>query len=431
MEFFAVSWRGDDIDENDGEEDEEDDDGFSEKQYKISIFGKTIEGKSVCCTVPFNPFFFVALPNSFKSRTDAMYIRDRIVTKMGRRFRSSVVIDDCVMVRKKPFYGFSNGALRPFLRMVFKTRHAFYTAAKIIASDMTVDGLELFESNVDPVLKLIHLRDLESAGWISVAAWKTSEPSMSTCTLDIEARPEDLQKSSSNRIPPLVMASFDIEANSHDGGFPNPDMEGNELIQIGMVFQKYGESEPFAREILCLGKTSEIPGVDVRCFETEPEVLAAWSKSLRKRHVDVLIGFNIYGFDLQFMYKRSVFHYDDEKRRTEFLNVGKLGRNYQSSLRKTVLSSSAYGHNEFSILETPGILQIDLLHVLRKEHKLESYSLNNVSRHFLGDEKIDMPAKTMFALYATRDPVNLAKIAEYCVKDCDLPLSINSRSSPT
>jgi len=257
MEFFAVSWRGDDLTDDTNDEDEYD----SKKQYKISIFGKTIDGKSVCCTVPFNPFFFVALPDAFKSATDAMHIRDRIVSKFGRGFRSSVVVEECVMVRRKPFYGFSNGTSRPFLRMVFTTRHAYAVAAKIISSDM--DDLELFESNVDPVLKLIHLRDLESTGWIRVAAWKTAEPSMSTCTLDIEANYENLQRSSSNHIPPLVMASFDIEANSHDGGFPNPDVEGNEVIQIGTVFQRYGESEPFAREILCLGKTSEIPGVDV------------------------------------------------------------------------------------------------------------------------------------------------------------------------
>ena len=424
MEFFAVSWRGDDIDDDTNEEDE--DDGVSDKQYKISIFGKTIEGKSVCCTVPFDPFFYVALPDAFKTATDAMHIRDRIMSKMGRRFKSSVVVDDCVVVRRKPFYGFSNGTSRPFLRMVFRTRHAYAVAAKIIASDM--NDLNLFESNVDPVLKLIHLRDLESTGWIRVAAWKTSEPSMSTCcVLDIEARHEDLHRSSSDHIPPLIMASFDIEANSHDGGFPNPDLEGNEVIQIGTVFQRYGESEPFAREILCLGRTSEIPGVDVRSFETEPEVLAAWSKSLRKRHVDVLIGYNIWGFDLQFMYKRSIFNYDDEKHRTEFLNIGKLCRGHQSSLRKTILSSSAYGHNEFMILETPGILQIDLMHVLQKEHKLESYSLNNVSKHFLGDAKLDMPARRMFDLYATKDPDNLRQIAEYCVKDCELPLLLMTK----
>jgi DNA polymerase delta subunit 1 len=429
MEFFAVSWKGDDITDDTNEEDDDDDVGVSEKQYKISIFGKTIEGNSVCCTVPFNPFFFVSLPDAFKTSTDAMHIRDRIVSKMGRRFRSSVVVDDCVMVRRKPFYGFSNGVSRPFLRMVFTTRHAYAVAAKIITSDMTSDSLKLYESNVDPVLKLIHCRDLDSAGWVRVAAWKTAEPSVSGCILDIEARHEDLHRSSSpEKIPPLVMASFDIEANSHDGGFPNPDLQGNEVIQIGTVFQRYGESEPFAREILCLGRTSEIPGVDVRCFETEPELLAAWSKSLQKRHADVLIGYNIWGFDLQFMFKRSMFNYDDEKNRLEFLNIGKLARGrHQSSLRKTILSSSAYGHNEFMILETPGILQIDLMHVLQKEHKLESYSLNNVSKHFLGDTKLDMPARRMFDLYATKDPDNLRQIAEYCVKDCELPLLLMTK----
>ena len=430
MEFHVVCWRGDDVGEEEEEEDG-DEENQKMKMYKINIFGKMADGRSVCCTVPYFPFFYVSLPDGYRTATDALHIRDRIMSKMGRRFRPSVVVDACTMVRRKKFYGFSNGATHPFLRMVFRTRHAYAVAAKIITSDF--DDLEIFESNVDPVLKLIHQRDLDSAGWIRVAAWKKAEPSVSRCNEDIEAMCEDLHRIPPDQIPPmpppLVMASFDIEANSHDGGFPNPDLEGNEVIQIATVFQRYGEPLPFAREIMCLGQTSEIPGVDVRCFGTEPELLAAWSQGLQKHHADVLVGYNIWGFDMQYMYKRAMFHYDSEKHRLEFLNIGKLCRadNRQSSLRKTVLSSSAYGHNEFLILETPGILQIDLMHVLQKEHKLESYSLNNVSKHFLGDTKLDMPARKMFDLYATKDPDNLRQIAEYCVKDCELPLLLMTK----
>jgi DNA polymerase delta subunit 1 len=428
MEFFAVSWHGDDERIDDDDDDEEEDD--PKKQYVVRVFGRTADGRSACCAVDFYPYFFVSLPKRY-GNVDAGLLRKSIVAKMGRRFSRDVVEDACVVVRRKKFYGFTGGETHPFLRMVFRTRHAYAVAAKIVADviapEKAIVGerLDLYESNVDPVLKLIHCRDLDASGWLRVTGGGRKPPTKKTaCDVEIVARYDALSKLESDARPAIVIASFDIETDSRDGNFPDPDLEGNEVIQIATVYQRYGEPEPFAREVLCLGETASITDdIDVRCFYRESEVLAAWSKSLRTRGADILVGFNVWGFDMNYMYRRAMFNYEADADRETFLDLGKIV-GATSSLRKTVLSSSAYGHNEFSILETPGILQIDLLHVLRKEHKLESYSLNNVSRHFLGDEKIDMPAKTMFALYATRDPVNLAKIAEYCVKDCELPLRL-------
>jgi DNA polymerase delta subunit 1 len=44
-----------------------------------------------------------------------------------------------------------------------------------------------------------------------------------------------------------------------------------------------------------------------------------------------------------------------------------------------------------------------------------------VSKLYLGDQKIDMPPKEMFARYKEEDPVKLGEVAEYCIKDTLLP----------
>jgi DNA polymerase delta subunit 1 len=64
---------------------------------------------------------------------------------------------------------------------------------------------------------------------------------------------------------------------------------------------------------------------------------------------------------------------------------------------------------------------------VKREHKLESYSLNNVSKHFLGDTKIDMPVTEIFSRFAKGDPDLLGEVAEYCLKDTDLPHRISER----
>jgi DNA polymerase delta subunit 1 len=62
-----------------------------------------------------------------------------------------------------------------------------------------------------------------------------------------------------------------------------------------------------------------------------------------------------------------------------------------------------------------------MFHEVKKGYKLDSYKLNEVSKLYLGDQKIDMAPKEMFARYLEGDPVKLREVAEYCVKDTLLP----------
>jgi DNA polymerase delta subunit 1 len=64
----------------------------------------------------------------------------------------------------------------------------------------------------------------------------------------------------------------------------------------------------------------------------------------------------------------------------------------------------------------------DLFQVIKAEHKLESYSLNNVSLEFLKDQKNDMPIHEMFSLFETNQ--NLTDVGLYCIKDTELPLKL-------
>ena len=63
----------------------------------------------------------------------------------------------------------------------------------------------------------------------------------------------------------------------------------------------------------------------------------------------------------------------------------------------------------------------DLFHEVKKGYKLDSYKLDSVSKLYLGDQKIDMTPKEMFARYLEGDPVKLREVAEYCIKDTLLP----------
>ena len=77
----------------------------------------------------------------------------------------------------------------------------------------------------------------------------------------------------------------------------------------------------------------------------------------------------------------------------------------------------------------PGRFIFDLFHEVKKNYKLDSYKLDNVSKLYLGDQKIDMPAKEMFRRYKEGDPKKLGEVAEYAVPQQPPPIMSSSATN--
>ena len=69
-----------------------------------------------------------------------------------------------------------------------------------------------------------------------------------------------------------------------------------------------------------------------------------------------------------------------------------LGRIYgeKSTISNTTFQSRAYGKRENKVINIAGLVQFDLLHILLRDYKLRSYTLNAVSYHFLKEQKEDV-----------------------------------------
>lgn len=129
-------------------------------------------------------------------------------------------------------------------------------------------------------------------------------------------------------------------------------------------------------------------------------------------------------FDWRYVHGRTNVCVDDDTGEplVDLSGLGRL-RGVGGGVREWELNSGAYGQNKFFALGVPGVLQIDLLQYMRREYKLDSYSLNNVSAKFLDDKKIDLPAAEIFAKFKG-SAADRALIAEYAVKDTELPLRL-------
>lgn len=132
-------------------------------------------------------------------------------------------------------------------------------------------------------------------------------------------------------------------------------------------------------------------------------------------------------FDWKYIYGRTLVCVDDSTG-DPMVDLGALGRACSGggAPRETQLVSGAYGDNRFFSLATPGVLQLDLLQDLRKSVKLDSYSLNNVSKTYLGDAKVDLPPWGIFDRFEGT-PADRGLIAEYAAKDVLLPLKLLSK----
>ena len=402
--FQALTWESRDTDD----------------EHMISIFGKTEEGKSVCLTTAFTPYFFIKLPPNI----DTAKIQ-RIYNIVDEQCKDSLV--GYSVTKSKDVWGFQNNEEFPFMKINFKNLQARRLTDSFLRRPLDrtpelfnifgVRNVKVYESNLDPVLRLMHRTGIQSTGWLETGD-KCIRSHLANVDMDLFCNDwTTLKPVARDDVAPFVVASVDIECNSSTGKFPDANISGDACFQIAISLCKFGSDEPYDKTCLCYKQTDpNLEGSNILSFSTEKEMLEAFHKYLHKKDVDVITGWNIFGFDMEYIYKRAQIngcHYS-------FFNLGKL-KDTESELVIKKLSSSALGDNLLKLLPMSGRFIFDMFHEIKKGYKLDSYKLDNVSKLYLGDQKIDMAPKEMFARYREEDPVKLREVAEYCIKDTLLP----------
>ena len=392
----------------------------TEDEHLISIFGKTKEGKSVCVTTSFTPYFFLKLPK----KTSQLDVRN-LYTKIDKTCPECLISYD--IVQSKDVWGFQNNEKFIFMQLNFKNlaaRRMVNGRLKRTLPDEAVK-YKVYESNLDPVLRLMHRTNIQSTGWMDTGD-ACVRSHLALVNIDLfcndwkTLKPVDIPETA-----PFVVASVDIECNSSTGKFPDADVKGDACFQIAVSLTHFGTDVPYDKTCFCYKKTdSDLDGCVIKSYETEREMLMAFKEYLMEKDIDIITGWNIFGFDLEYIMKRAVMTGCDQT----FYEMSKM-KNHSCELVYKKLSSSALGDNDLKILPMPGRFIFDLFHEVKKGYKLDSYKLDNVSKLYLGDNKIDMPPKEMFARFVEEDPVKLREVAEYCIKDTLLPHRLLSKLS--
>jgi len=192
-------------------------------------------------------------------------------------------------------------------------------------------------------------------------------------------------------------------------------LEGDKIIQIGTTVHIYGSEKIVYKNIITLDTCDLIEDCDVISCATEKELLIKWKDLMNELNSDIVTGYNIFGFDMPYIWDRA-----KELDILEEYSIG-WGRliTRKTSLVEQKLSSSAMGDNILRYIDMDGVVLIDLLKVMQREQKLDSYKLDNVASIFLGDNKNDLKPQEIFNKFKG-DSKDRCEIAKYCIQDCCL-----------
>jgi DNA polymerase elongation subunit (family B) len=171
-----------------------------------------------------------------------------------------------------------------------------------------------------------------------------------------------------------------------------PKVAGDKVTFIGSTFLTYGETKPYLNNCLVLNTCSHLPNVEnqeLDYFTNEKDLLAAWTKLVQREDPDIVIGYNIWGFDWSYMFNRAIETgcVDDFIKLSRNNNENSVQKHWKTkklTLKESVLNIAS-GTHELKYVEMNGRLQIDLYNVFRRDHNLISYKLDYVSGHFIGD----------------------------------------------
>ena len=404
-----------------------------EDKYVIQLFGRNEDDQDVCIkVVNFTPFFYVEIPDhwtNYQANSFVQVLKNKVKWFCERNpkynYDISESLIDSTVVRKHKFYNFTNNEYFKFVMLVFKSQTAMMEFSRVLEKPLKAPWLtkdpflyKRYESNIEPHIRFMHMTNISSCGWVSIAKNNLMDNKhYSHCDHSYSVFWRNIKPSNNNnRMASFKIMGYDIECITCDHNFPQANRKTDKIIQIGMTMYRCGTMDCEEQHILTLNNCNDIKGAIVTCYKNEKELLRGWAKKMNELRPDFKVGYNNFGFDDKYIYER-IQRFDQERAKREKIPVEKLENKFtdeimeiigkvnnqfvmeQESLKKSLtyykykeLSSSAMGDNKLFFIQIPGIISIDMMKVIQREHRLQGHTLDNVSANFITESIIKVVA---------------------------------------
>lgn len=344
-------------------------DYFDEKgQSVIRLFCKDKDKTVVCLDYDFYPYFYI-LPKKGKEKE---------VKKMAESIRS-------VKTRKVEILErIVDGEKRKFVK-VYCFLSTDVPKVRDIVKVWKKQGLtegEL-EYSINFYRRYLIDKQISGMGFIDVEGKDVKEKYQAERVVKISK----ISPIDSSKLPDLKVLAFDIES------------VGEKIVMISFKGDNF-------KKVITYQKAKYPKHVKV--VKNEKELLENFVDTVQNYDPDILLGYNSDGFDMQVIQKRA-----------EELKVDlKLSRDFS----KLKFSRRA----RISTARLKGRIHVDLFvfinNILSPQLQTEVLSLDAVSAELLNDKKIEIEYQEILECWKTKK--NLAKLAEYCLKDSELTLKL-------
>ena len=174
-----------------------------------------------------------------------------------------------------------------------------------------------------------------------------------------------------------------------------PPLKGDEVTFVGSTFMRVGEKEPYLNHCFAVGDCDPVDGAVIETATTEREMLTRWTELVCRENPDIIIGYNIFGFDYEFMFRRAM----ETGCERAFLQLSRrLGemcikesfaregeREPPLDIEHTTIALAS-GDYDLKYIKMSGRLQVDMYMYLRREYNFGSYKLDDMASYFISDE---------------------------------------------
>lgn len=412
-------------------------------KYVVDVYGRTEEGPAMVRIEGFKPYFWVLPGTNTIAQLKSKLTSEKINA-------SKVVVTE--HSKYDAFEGFNHFKPVKAWKIEFDSMKDWRGGAKV-CKDMFP---KMYESNIPPFLRLFHERELGPAspivfqpssklegGWCAQYRDVSADPSkvipLKVAAYDIECTSrtgqfpiavkdweyvikqfaEDLENDDESTLTDILLKRLQLEGFVAPSGwrekvlvpFLSRDaiqsyIEDEKWDKFESEFSKLMGSTQIGDPIIQIGvsirlSTDMLTTVKRRVFvwgtvsgssdfvscDSEGDTLEAFEAFIKDENVDIVCGYNTYGFDDKYVHDRAEIN-------GVKLNIGRT--DIWGSLMDHKVFELASGKYNVNFLKMPGRLSIDLLLNMRREHNLDSYTLDNVASTFLRDKVVRAEGSTIY-----------------------------------
>ena len=343
--------------------------------------------------------------------------------------------------RKSPFIRAYFKNIKEMNSCKYKLENAIYT------EDWGCIKCTVFENQISVVRKLLTLRNIRFSKWFEVVGVKVDEEKISTLENEYIINWQSMVPISDEVCGKWITnpgtLSWDIECYSNNHlAMPDKYNDAHVAYMISAIYKKYKIHSTIKRYGIIIGDCHNIPvdrltNCELIRVKNEYDMVEAFARVIKETDPEILVGYNILSFDYPYL---------DHRIMRQCMNWPHMSRlvGEVPTMQSTNWKSSAYGNNSINNLKISGRISIDLLPIVRRDHKFESYTLNFVCNHFLEKQKNDVSPIEMFIRYEEmqealknykhdnndsllqleKAKARTTEVMEYCIKDSELVLEL-------